>query len=41
MNNLLKEHVYTICEPVSQYLEYLDNQVMTTTEGQNNKLIEA
>ena len=26
--NLLKEHVYALCEAVTKYLEYLDNQVI-------------
>ena len=33
--NLLKEHVYAICEAVSKYLECLGNQVTRTTEAQN------
>ena len=33
--NLFKEHVYTVCEIVIQYLEYLDNQVTRATEAQN------
>ena len=33
--NLLKEHVYGICEAVSKYLECLGNQVTRTTEAQN------
>ena len=37
--NLLKEHVHEVCEAVSKYLEYLDNQVSRTTEAQNNKLL--
>ena len=37
--NLLKEHVYAVCETVSKYLEYLDNQVTRTAEAQNNRLI--
>ena len=37
--NLLKEHVYAVCEAVSKYLEYLDNQVTRTAEAQNNRLI--
>ena len=39
--NLLKEHVYAVCDAVSKYLEHLDNQVTRPTEGQNNRLIEA
>ena len=39
--NLLKEHLYTVCEAVSKYLEYLDDQLTRTTEAQNNRLIEA
>ena len=39
--NLLKEHVYAVCEAFSMYLEYLFNQVTRTTEAQNNRLIEA
>ena len=39
--NLLKEHVYKVCEAASKYLEYLDNQVIRPTEAQNNRLIEA
>ena len=39
--NLLKEHVHAVCEAVSKYLDYLDNQVTRTTEAQNNGLIEA
>ena len=39
--NLLKEHVYAVCEAVSKYLEYLDNQVTRTTSAQSNRLIEA
>ena len=38
--NLLKEHVYRVCEAASKYLKYLDNQVTKTTEA-NNRLIEA
>ena len=37
--NLLKEHVYAVCEAVSKYLEYLDNQVTRTTEAPNNRLL--
>ena len=33
--NLLKEHVYAICEAVSKYLKCLGNQVTRTTEAQN------
>ena len=33
--NLLKEHVYAVCEAVSKYLEYLGNQVTTTAESQH------
>ena len=36
--NLLKEHVYTVCEAVSKYLQHLDNQVTRTTEAQSNRL---
>ena len=39
--NLLNEHVYAVCESVSKYLEYLDNQVTRTTEAENKRLIEA
>ena len=39
--NLLKEHVYTVCQVISKCLEYLDKQVTRTTEAQNNGLIEA
>ena len=39
--NLLKEHVYAVSKAVSEYLEYLGNQVTRTTEVQNNRLIEA
>ena len=38
--NLLKEHVYTVCEAVLKYLECLDNQLTRTTEAQDNRLIE-
>ena len=31
--NLLKEHVYAVCEAVSKYLECLENQVTRTTEA--------
>ena len=39
--NLLKEHVYAVGEAVLKYLEYLDNQLTSTTEAQDNRLIEA
>ena len=39
--NLLKEHVYAVCEAVLKYLEYLDNQVTRNTAAQSNRLIEA
>ena len=38
--NLLKEHVYALCEASSKYFEYLDNQVSRTTEAKIS-LIEA
>ena len=31
--NLLKEHVHTLCEAISKYLEYLENQVTRATEA--------
>ena len=33
--NLFKKDVYPVCEAVSKYLEYLDNQVTRATEEQN------
>ena len=39
--NILKEHVYAVWKAVSNYLEYLDNEVSRTTEAQNNRLIKA
>ena len=33
--HLFKEHASAVCEIVSKYLEYLDNQVTRATEAQN------